>query len=182
MPGKKSSSSKSNFIRSQPASLSAAEVVAKAKAQGLRIRPGLVYNVRNGSKAKKAAAKPTSTAPTIPAPKTPVTVSKADFVRARSNLSPKEIVEDAKAAGIKLDVGYVHDVRGYDRMKAKKKRAAKKASTLAVTNGPLTPVPAPASDNAENLLRALGAEIGLGRAIELLEAERARVRAVIGAG
>jgi rRNA processing protein Krr1/Pno1 len=32
---------------------------------------------------------------------------------------------------------------------------------------------------AEDLLRALGAELGLGRALEILQAERIKVRAVI---
>ena len=45
-------------------------------------------------------------------PKSPAKTSKADFVRARSHLSPEEIVEDAKAAGLKLDTSYVYNVRG----------------------------------------------------------------------
>ena len=40
--------------------------------------------------------------------------------------------------------------------------------------------PIATTPKAEDLLKALGAEIGLGRAMEILAGERARVRAVIG--
>ncbi len=53
--------SKSDFVRVQPATLSAADVLAKAKAAGLKITPQLVYKVRSVSKpqgkAKKAPAR-----------------------------------------------------------------------------------------------------------------------------
>ncbi len=45
----------SAFIRSQPSSLTAAQLVAKAKAQGMTLRPGLVYEVRRTSRAGKRA-------------------------------------------------------------------------------------------------------------------------------
>jgi hypothetical protein len=67
--------SKSDFIRSQPATLSATEVVAKAKAAEITFSPQLVYNVRNGSKAQKgtakrtAKAKPTTTSKRATAPR-----------------------------------------------------------------------------------------------------------------
>ena len=52
-PGRKAGGpNKSAFIRSQPASLKAAEVVAAAKAKGLTITEGLVYAVRSGDKSK----------------------------------------------------------------------------------------------------------------------------------
>jgi hypothetical protein len=100
MPAKKQS--KSAFIRKQPATLSAAEVVAKAKAAGIKFTTQLVYKVRGGSKAKKAVAKKTTTAKSVAVvtSKSPVTESKADFVRAHANLSPKEIVAKAKSEGV----------------------------------------------------------------------------------
>jgi hypothetical protein len=103
--------------------------------------------------------------------------SKAAFVRADRNLSPKEIVEKAKAEGLKLDVGYVYNVRGADKMRAKKKRAANKSTTVStlVNGGGWT-----VSANAPDLLKAVAAEIGLGPAIETLAGERARVQAVFG--
>jgi D-alanyl-D-alanine endopeptidase (penicillin-binding protein 7) len=176
--------SKSSFIRKQPASLSAAEVVAKAKAAGIKLTSQLVYKVRGDSKAKKKgnAKKTSKTKPVASkgaASKSPAKMSKADFVRSRSHLSPKEIVEDAKAAGIKLDASYVYNVRGYD---AAKKRVTKQAARATTPRkGAGVPRPVVTVSKAEDLLKAVAAEIGLGRAMEILEAERARVRAVIGA-
>jgi hypothetical protein len=172
--------SKSDFIRKQPTSLSAAAVVAKGKAEGIKFSPQLVYNARNGSKAKKGNAKktpPKSAAPTNTSASTKPTRSKADFVRARSHLSPKEIVEDAKAAGIKLDVGYVYNVRGADKAKTKVTKLAASRSTE--RKAPPVPRPITTTSSAEDLLKALGAEIGLGRAIEILLGERARVSAIL---
>jgi hypothetical protein len=170
--------SKSDFIRSQPASLSAADVVAKGKARGIKFSTQLVYNVRGGgSKAKKGTAKRTAKAKPTTTSKSPAKVSKADFVRARSHLSPKEIVEDGKAARIKVDVSYVYKVRGAAKGKGKKRVATKVRAT------PRTGVPVPrpitSTRSAEDLLKAVAAEIGLGRAIEQLQDERARVRAIL---
>src|ERR1035438_7151965 len=126
--------SKSDFIRNQAKSLSAADVVAKAKAAGIKLTSQLVYNVRGDSKAKnKGTAKKTSKTKPVAskraALKSPAKMSKADFVRSRSHLSPREVVEDGKAAGIKLDASYVYNVRGYDAAKTRvTKQAAKRAT------------------------------------------------------
>ena len=174
--------SKSNFVRAQPAALSAAEVLAKAKAAGLKITPQLVYKVRGSAKAKgkakeSAAAKATAVS-TKPSTSTKPPKSKAAFVRGLPASTPaKDVVKQAKAAGIKLGISYVYNVRGAAKMAAKKKRAAAKSPTdSAVANGGGSKV----SASAENLLKAVAAELGLGPAIEILSGERARVRALIG--
>jgi hypothetical protein len=113
--------SKSDFIRSQPATLSAAEVVAKAKTAGITFSPQLVYNVRNGSKAQKGTAKRTA--------------------------------------------------------KAKPTTTSKRAT--APRQAPPVPRPITSTRSAADLLKAVAAEIGLGRAIEQLQGERARVRAIL---
>jgi hypothetical protein len=105
------------------------------------------------------------------------TTSKAAFVRAHASLSPKEIIAKAKAQGIKLGVSYVYNVRGADKMAAKKKRGGKLSAAVATSpalqgHGP--------SSSVEALLKAVGAELGLAVAIALLHEERARVRAAIG--
>ncbi len=175
------------------------EVVAQAKAKGLQTGDSNVLRVRRKARLKVAskpgsrgAKKPAASAKasaakqrTRPAKanggssKTALVVkrdteSKADFVRARPHLSPREVVEDAVAAGVKLDVGYVLNVRGYDKAVARKRRAAMKtgAKLSATEGGAASPV--------ESLLLAVASEVGLGRAVALLEGERARVRAVIG--
>jgi hypothetical protein len=180
-PGlKKPTLSKSDFIRQQPASMPANEVVAKAKAVGLKFAPQLVYKVRGRAKTKKSTPKKTSamvaTAPMTSATKPPK--SKSAFIRNLPSSTPaKEVVEQAKAAGIKLNVGYVYNVRGAAKKAAKQKRGAAKSPAVGTpTNGG----GARRSANVENLLKAVAAEIGLGPATEILAGERARVAAVIG--
>jgi hypothetical protein len=170
--------SKSDFIRATPATMSAADVVAKGKAQGIKILPGLVYEVRRTAKAKKAVPQKTSTARTVAAATAKSKVTKADFVRAHANLSPQEIVKKGNAEGVKLGISYVYNVRGSDKKAGRKEmRTAARRSTARKALPVARPITT--STKAEDLLRAVAAEVGLGRAIELLEAERARVHAVM---
>jgi hypothetical protein len=166
-PGpKKTSVSKSDFIRQQPANLSGPEVVKKAKAAGLKLSSQLVYVVR--AKMAKAKAKTPTKATSTSAPKP--TTSKAAFVRGLPATIPaKVVVAQAKAAGMKLSSNYVYLIR----------RAAKE-NRGSVRAGRSVPRPIGTAASAESLLKALAAELGLGPAIEILQAERARVRAVIG--
>ena len=73
MAAKKSSSknsgkfgAKAEYIRSQPASMSAKEVVEAAKKVGLKVTVNHVYNIRAASKKEGAYAPPRS----VPAPST----------------------------------------------------------------------------------------------------------------
>jgi len=156
----------SEFIRNQPATLSADQVVAKAKSEGFKIDRNLVYKVRSRLIANGKLSRNTKT-------------SKADFVRAHPNLSPKEIVAKAKAEGIKFGVGYVYNVRGYDKTVGKRQAAATKGASKPVATIGSRSSSTSGGAKAENVLKAVAAEIGLGRAIEILAGERAKVRAVI---
>ncbi|MGA3121683.1 MAG: hypothetical protein ABSF69_13035 [Polyangiaceae bacterium] len=175
---------KSDFIRAQAAAMSAAEIVDKAKAQGIDLRPGLVYEVRRTAKAVKAVApkkratpaKKTSTAAI--ATTKPAIGSKAAFVRSHANLSPSEIVGRAKAAGIRLEVGYVYNIRSADKTAAAKTKAPAKRPSLKVV-APTAIRPGSTTASPEDLLKVVAAEIGLGRAIELLLGDRARVHAIL---
>lgn len=177
---------KSDFIRSQPATMSAAEIVEKAKGQGIEIRAGLVYEVRRTAKARKASLRRRTTpqkhasgaasAPTNAAAQRNG-LSKAAFVRQFPNLPPREIVEKAKAENIKLDVGYVYNIRSTSKGVRKVTRAT---SAAVSSRSGATSKPAPSTTPVENLLRTIAAEIGLGRALEILAGERARFRAVLG--
>jgi hypothetical protein len=185
----KAEKTSSDFIREQPRTMSAAEVVEKGKAAGLKFDPSLVGKVRrralsNGAHAKttRTAARSTSTTPS-PRSMKPVK-SKAEFVRTLPSSTPaKEVVAKAKAAGISITETHIYGVRAADR-RAKKKSAAKSnASKPAVTGAAIVngPTSAPkVSAKAESLLKAVAAEIGLGNAIEVLQSERARVRGLIG--
>ena len=54
------------------------------------------------------------------------------------------------------------------------------SAAVATSNGAVIPGSTPATSKAENQLKALGVELGMGRAIELLQREHARVRAAMG--
>jgi hypothetical protein len=111
---------KSDFIRAQPTTMSAAEVIAKGKAEGIQIGNSLVYMVRSRStrKAKRAATK-TTAAPSKPAR------SKAAFVRAHRDLSTKDLVGKALFDGIDRTENYVYKVRGQDKVAAAKKKVVR---------------------------------------------------------
>jgi hypothetical protein len=102
-------------------------------------------------------------------------INKSALVRSLPVEMPaKEVVEKAKAQGVRLSVAYVYSIRN----------AAKRAgSTTAPRVG--RPRGAAASraptSRVEDLLRAVAAELGLSRAIALLQAEQQKVHAVIGA-
>jgi hypothetical protein len=171
--------SKSDFIRSQPVSLTVSEVVEKARESGIKIHPNLVYKVRGRSVAKrpKKAANERSRGASNGAARRRAE-SKAAFVRAHSDLSPKEIVEKAKTAGVDLDAGYVYNVRASQRSTRNTMGVAKKAAKAAATAYVHLP-PVPPTTNEEELLKIIAAEVGLARAIDLLQGERARVRAIL---
>jgi hypothetical protein len=129
--------------------------------------------VTSAAATRTEAAKPSAT--------TSKPRSKAEFVRSfPTSTSPKEIVKKAKAAGIKLGSAYVYNVWTRDKTGTAKKGPTAKttSSTSKVTNGARSHA-APTNPNAESLLRAIAAEVGLGRAIELLQSERARIRSIL---
>jgi hypothetical protein len=193
---KKTTVNKSDFIRQQSAALSAPEVVAKGKAAGIKFSTQLVYHVRRGPKATKGAAKKTSTAKPVAAAPAPITkskVSKAAFIRSLPKDMPvAEVIAKGKAQGLKLAETYVSWARWAGKKANKKSAKAAapatkpSAPTVQVTtratprNPTLTNgVRSPVSSSAETLLRAVAAEVGLGRAIEILLGERARVHSIL---
>jgi hypothetical protein len=192
------------FVLSLPHSLSVKEVIAQARTKGMKASENNVYRIRRTFGAKAATGKPANSTPKPAAapPSRSNPPSKSDFIREQpATLSAAEVVAKAKAAGIKLDSFLVYKVRSRAGAKAKKKGPAKKTSTVATIATPkrrlkkkasvvrskkasngATPLAASAapSSSAEELLRAVAAELGLGRAVEILQGERARVRAAIG--
>jgi hypothetical protein len=72
-------------------------------------------------------------------------------------------------------------VRATDKAARKAKRAAAKTMKAPVVNGTGASVASAAkpSSSSEDLLRAVAADVGLGRAVEILAGERARVRAIL---
>ena len=129
----------------------------------------------------------------MPARQTPV--SKSAFIRKQpATLSAAEVVAKAKAAGLKFDVQYVYKVRAYDEAAGKVTKPTKAAPPATKPSAPTVkvttrstmvrksasvPRPITTTASAETLLRALGAELGLGRAVEILAGERARVHSIL---
>jgi hypothetical protein len=104
-------------------------------------------------------------------------ISKAAFVRSIAATTPaKEVVANAKERGMTLTESYVYNVRGAAKA-AKRKRTGSLRSALVAR--PLAAPASGATGATEDLLRAVGAELGLTRALEVLHAERARVHAVL---
>jgi hypothetical protein len=114
------------------------------------------------------------------AKKTAKKMTKAAFVRSLPASTPaKEVVEKAKAASLTLTEGYVYNVRATS--KAAKNRAAGGGKGARGADGKRSIGGSRArGSSVEELLRAVAAEIGLGRALEILQGERAKVRAVLG--
>jgi hypothetical protein len=102
-------------------------------------------------------------------------LTKTAFVRSLpANMPAKLVVEKAKAVGLKLTPGYVYEIRSASKRTKRGARgaaAAKKASALVQKAGRI---------GADDLLRAVASEIGLSRAIAILEEQHRQVLAVLG--
>jgi hypothetical protein len=175
----------SKFILSLPPTLTGAEVVERAKARGMKTSRANVSRVRNLFRAppktsgtgKNAASKTEATKPTVATAKPG---SKAEFVRSFPvGTSPKEIVEKAKAAGIRLGTAYVYNVWTRDKAGTEKKKAVAEPATSKPLSANGARPRATTNTDAESLLKAVAAEVGLGRSIALLQSERARVQSIL---
>jgi hypothetical protein len=125
------------------------------------------------------------------------------------NTRPKDVVAKAKEAGISVSSSYVSRIQARARTRAEDAKSSKAAASAkspggrkqagakrparktvvkstakrAVTRIPKTTTaeaPLRRTTAAEELLRAVAAEIGIGRAIQILEAEHRRVTAILG--
>lgn len=99
--------------------------------------------------------------------------NKSAFVRSLpADMPAKDVVEKGKAQGMPMSIAYVYSIRT--------------AAKAAVRRGGLPGVPGrrPAvsrdGGRVEDLLRAVAAELGLSRALAILEGEQAKVRAMLG--
>ena len=127
-------------------------------------------------------------------------VSKSDFIRLHPSLTTAEVITAARDQGMSFTSSLVYAMRGANAGKAAtKKRAAKKLAVkpattpavvepVVVTKPPVTskptavPTGAAAGDaRIEDILKAAASALGFGRALEVIQAERERLRAVLGA-
>jgi hypothetical protein len=99
--------------------------------------------------------------------------SKTDFIRSMPGTMPvSEVIATAAASGMKISRQLVYVVRSRGGAKpAKAGKPGRKPRATVVMGSH--------SSTADSLLLAVASEIGLGRAMEILEAQRAQVRGVL---
>jgi len=159
----KKTQTKSDFIRNH-LDLSAAAIIAKAKAAGHTVTSDLVYKVKDRTK-MRARANKAKAAPVTPAPTTRTApLSKSSFIRSLpAAASVREVVAAAAKRGWKIKPRYVYKVR-----------AATKHPTpeLAALRGGAGPhpeaTPSSAGSASEITFRKLVLDLGLARAKALL--------------
>jgi hypothetical protein len=98
--------------------------------------------------------------------------NKSAFVRSLpADMPAKAVVEKGKAQGMPMSIAYVYSIR----------TAAKAAARRGGLSGVPGRRPVVGRGGAvEDLLRAVASELGLSRALAILEGEQAKVRAVLG--
>jgi hypothetical protein len=108
------------------------------------------------------------------------TQSKAQFVRSQpDSMGAKDVVKAAKDAGIPISEAYVYTIRYEAKRRGQKGKPGRPRGRKA--GGRSAPVAGSrSSGGVEDLLRAAAAEIGLSRAIGLLQEQQRALRAVLG--
>jgi hypothetical protein len=159
----KRTQTKSEFIRNN-IGLSAAEIVAKAKAAGLTVTSDLVYKVKVRTKLRQrvnqAKATPVKPAPTTRAART----SKASFIRSLpASASAKDAVAAAAKRGWKIKERYVYKVRA-----ATNRKTPKPAALRGVAGPHPKATPSSAGSASETVFRKLVLDLGLARSKALL--------------
>ena len=158
----KKTQTKSEFIRNN-IGLSAAEIVAKAKAAGHTVTSDLVYKVKDRTKMRKRVNK-AKVAPVTPAPTPAATISKSSFIRSLpAAASVREVVAAAAKRGWKIKPRYVYKVRA-----ATKPPTAKLAALRGVAGAHQEATPSSAGSASETTFRTLVLDLGLVRSKALL--------------
>jgi hypothetical protein len=130
---KKSGPSKAEFVRAQPRSMPAKDVVDKAKAEGIALTDSYVYKLRS-SKKPKAAGKAGKTAGKRRGRK-PGSGSKTAFVLSLPlDMPAADVVKKAGEKGIKISDKYVYTIRS-----SKRRRSAAANGAPVVRRGPGRP-------------------------------------------
>ena len=166
----KKSPNKSAFIRSLPADLPAAEVVAKAKAANLKLTPAFVYAIRSksrnrgrppGAKGGKRGPKPANGKQ-----------SASEFVRSQpASMKASEVVAAGAKQGIKFSTNLVYAVRSSGKRsggaRGGRRGPGRRAAAGAVGGG------------SESTFRQLALDLGIARARQVLDGLEARLRDLI---
>ena len=115
--------------------------------------------------------------PGVPVNKKGEKINKTEFVLKFPGTPASEIIAKAKIEGIELTDRYIYSIRSAARTKGKAPPKAPPAITATGTHAVAATAPL---TSAEQALYAVAAQIGLSRAIGLLERQQAVARTILG--
>ena len=160
----KKTPNKSAFIRSLPADMPAADVVAKAKAANLKLTPAFVYAIRSKSRTKPAGGSKRGPKPANGKQ------SASDFIRAQpASMKAGDVVTAGSKQGIKFSTNLVYAVRSSGGPKAGG-RGRRGAGRAAVSSG---------GGHHETTFRQLALDLGIARARQVLDSLEAKLRELV---
>jgi hypothetical protein len=164
----KKTPNKSAFIRSLPGDMPAVDVVAKAKAAGLKISPAFVYAIRSKSRSKGKGAKG-SGAKRGPKPANGKQ-SASEFVRSQpGSMKASEVVAAGAKQGIKFSTNLVYAVRS----------SKKPGGSRGGRRGPGRRAAAGGDGGGESTFRQMALDLGIARARQILDGLETKLRELI---
>jgi hypothetical protein len=173
----KSYGNKTAFVLGLPRDLSAKEVVAKGKAQGIVLSEAHVYKIRSTAKSKGGPAARSSTSSSSAAKASSggsSASSKRDFVLGFPAGTPAaEILAKAKTQGIGLSKAYLYTIRSSAGVKGTGKRGRPAGSGAGAAR---VSVSGRGQSALETQLIDAALELGLSRATELLASVRNKLK------
>jgi hypothetical protein len=173
--------SKSAFVRGLPTTLPARDVVAKAKAAGLKLSDRYVHVIR--SIAKRAAKKGNGATPAARRGGRPISSKRTFVLSLPASLPATDVIERAKTQGMTLTTNYVYKIRS--RGAAASERAPAPATRIELPSKALRgkgrgrAVSLRDGDGSQDeRFVALVLDVGLSRAAALLDQLRNRVQGI----
>lgn len=171
---------KSAFVRSLAFDMPSADVISRAKSQGMKLTRNDVHAIR--AIARRKTDQPSQGKPASSAARTAggSGVNKSEFVRSLpGTLSAAEVISRGKAKGIRLSAAQIYTIRANARRKGSS-HSTERASTGMSTTGSTRSVRVSRGDDSResDFIRA-ALDLGLTRAEALIEALRAKVVAAL---
>lgn len=158
----KKTPNKSAFIRSLPADMPAADVVAKAKAANLKLTPAFVYAIRSKSRNKGPSGARRGPKPATGKP------SASEFVRSQpASMKASEVVAAGAKQGIQFSTNLVYAVRSSG---SKPGARGGRRGRAAVASG---------GGHHESTFRQLALDLGIARARQVLDGLESKLRELI---
>jgi hypothetical protein len=183
---------KTKFVLGLSRDLSAKEVVAEAKKNGITITEAHVYKIRSTAKAKggKGSGRPTKSAGRAAKGRAAATPkggrssssgsagqSKRDFVLSFGSDTPaSEILRKAKEVGVGLSKAYLYTIRSASGGSQKRGRPVKSSGASAAKNSARKGSSRGGANSLENQFIEAALDVGLSKASELLNRLRARAK------